>query len=201
MAEPEKSAAPAPVPASVSFVAWGIFMLVCAVVWAAAASYEGPFLARGCLIFGVASFIAGWANKKGRAVVAWLLVLAGFGGCVVSGGLGVTNSRWFLGKGTGDQTVGHLGALRSALSIYYGDLEGVYPRSLDALTVNGKYLKDIPDAKVPGAHQASSSVLLGKTPDDAGGWLYNNVQGDANVGNVMVNCTHTDYKGSTWVSY
>lgn len=196
MIEPEK-----PAPSGVSFFAWGAFMLACAVFWASAASYEGPFIARGCLVFGLASFAAGWARRKRHGVVAFLIVAAGLGGCVVSGARGVTNSAWFMGKGLGDQTKGRLGSLRSALSIYYGDLEGVYPESLASLTVNGKYLSEIPPAQVPGAHQDSRAVTLGKVPDDAGGWLYNNDPRDANVGNVMVNCTHTDAKGSAWASY
>lgn len=199
MTEPEKPAATAP--SAVSYVAWGILMLAGAAVWASTTSYEGPFLARGCLLFGLASFLAGWANKKGRSGAALLIVAAGFGACVVSGAPGVTNSDWLMGKGQSEQTRGRLGSLRSALSIYYGDLEGSYPPSLESLTVNGKYLTEIPPAQVPGAHQPSSAVVLGKSPDDSGGWLYNNDPLDANVGNVSVNCTHTDGSGKEWASY
>lgn len=38
----------------------------------------------------------------------------------------------------------NLGALRSALSLYYGDLEGQYPEDITALTVGGKSLTTIP---------------------------------------------------------
>lgn len=152
-------------------------------------------------MFAVCSFLAGWANKKGHSAVAWLLVLAGFAAGAVSGALGVTNGRYFMGKSIGDQTIGNLGSLRSALSIYYGDLEGSYPPALESLTVNGKYLTEIPRAQVPGAHQPSRAVLIGKTPNDAGGWLYNNDPRDANVGNVRINCTHTDSKGQDWASF
>ena len=38
-------------------------------------------------------------------------------------------------------------------------------------------------------------------PVNAGGWLYNNIVGDAGFGAVSVNCTHTDTKGSVWSSY
>ena len=199
MTEPEKPAA-AP-PSSVPFFAWGAVMLAASVFWASTASYEGPFIARGCLLFGLASFAAGWARRKLHGVVAFLLVAAGLGACVLSGAGGVTNSGWFMAKGLGDQTKGRLGSLRSALSIYYGDLEGSYPPSLDSLTENGKYLTEIPPAQVPGAHQPTNAVTLGRTPDDGGGWLYNNDALDANYGNVMVNCTHTDANGKVWASY
>lgn len=54
-----------------------------------------------------------------------------------------------------------LGALRSALSIYYADTEGLYPEetiigtsnnALQTLTINGKYLSAIPTAKLAPYH-------------------------------------------------
>src|SRR5271155_2367676 len=45
---------------------------------------------------------------------------------------------------------GNLSALRSALSIYYGDMEGQYPAQLGALTTSGgKFMTAIPPAKTP----------------------------------------------------
>lgn len=94
-----------------------------------------------------------------------------------------------------------LGTIRSALSIYYGDMEGHYPQDLAALTIGGKYLNDLPKVGPLNIHPPSSSVRTGLTPTDEGGWLYNNLPANANVGNVMINCTHTDAKGSTWTAY
>lgn len=96
---------------------------------------------------------------------------------------------------------GNLGSIRSALSIYYGDLEGAYPEDLRELTVSGKYLSVLPKAKIPVHHWESAKVHAGPAPDDAGGWYYNNVPGDANYGTVKFNCTHTDSRGSAWTSY
>lgn len=201
-ARTEAAPLPGPKPRSAVFLSsWGAVMLAASAFWAAKTSYEARDLARGSLIFALVSFAAAWMNARGRPVVAGLLVAAGFGACVVSGARGVTNSGWFMAKGVADQTRGNLGSIRSALSIYYGDMGGSFPPSLDSLTVGGKYLQTIPRAQVPAAHQASAAVALGQTPDDAGGWLYNNDPASANVGNVMVNCTHTDGKGATWASY
>ena len=96
---------------------------------------------------------------------------------------------------------GNLGAIRSALSIYYGDLEGTYPDTLSALTTNGKYIQAIPVAKAPNYHSDSSTSLAASANTDTGGWNYNNVTGNSAVGNVLVNCTHTDTKSSTWSTY
>jgi len=102
---------------------------------------------------------------------------------------------------------GNLSALRSALSIYYGDLEGQYPAQLSALTVSGgKYMAAIPPAKTPNWHPDSFSELDGSmtATDDMGaaqGWLYNGDLADTNFGNLVVNCTHTDTRGTIWTSY
>lgn len=41
-------------------------------------------------------------------------------------------------------TRGNLGAIRSAISIYYSENEGQIPHSLNALFVNNKYMSSIP---------------------------------------------------------
>jgi prepilin-type N-terminal cleavage/methylation domain-containing protein len=96
---------------------------------------------------------------------------------------------------------GNLGAIRSALSIYYGDMEGQYPQALAMLTVNGKYLAAVPVAKAPNYHADSSAETDQTTSNDGGGWSYDNTAGDLNLGTVLVNCTHTDTKGTLWTSY
>jgi len=103
-------------------------------------------------------------------------------------------------------TKGNLGAIRSALSIYYGDLEGQYPRDLSDLTAAGKYLASLPRAKTPKYHPDSSAVQSLTSADaqlgrfsDAGGWAY--VVSGSSAGTVLVNCTHTDSRGNSWTSY
>src|SRR2546421_1082483 len=56
-------------------------------------------------------------------------------------------------------TKGNLGAIRSALSIYYGDLEGQYPSDVTALTTSGKYLASIPKSKTPNYHGDLSTTI------------------------------------------
>jgi general secretion pathway protein G len=98
---------------------------------------------------------------------------------------------------------GNLGAIRSSLSIYYGDMEGQYPSAIAALTVSGNYLSAVPNAKTPNYHSDTSSetdgVMNGET--GLGGWYYDNGVTDANFGYLAVNCTHTDTKGSIWSAY
>ena len=98
-------------------------------------------------------------------------------------------------------TIGGLNAIRSALRIYKDDMQGQYPSDLAVLTKGGTYLLNIPVVKYSSHHGDSSAVHFGTRPDDAGGWLYDNVTGDANFGSVWVNCTHTDYRRNAWNSY
>ena len=110
---------------------------------------------------------------------------------------------------------GSLGALRSAVSIYYSDNEGFFPTDLNVgLTTNSKYLQIIPSVTVPPVtaqsnpgHTVSSGVDAGNgTTITDGGigadgdiWYYTN--SGNNLGNVAVECTHNDTKGNLWTSY
>jgi general secretion pathway protein G len=110
---------------------------------------------------------------------------------------------------------GNLGAIRSALSIYYGDMEGQYPSDMLAMTTSSKYLAAIPVAKSPNYHPDSSTESLytggcvlaiandwmNFAGSAAAGWTYCPTVTDSNYGYVMVNCSHTDTKGSVWSSY
>lgn len=97
-------------------------------------------------------------------------------------------------------TKGQVLMIRGGLATYIGDAKS-YPATLDALIAGKRYLAAIPAAKVTPYHAASSAVVYGGIPNDAGGWLYDNIVGDAGFGRVWVNCTHTDTRGSAWTSY
>lgn len=121
---------------------------------------------------------------------------------------------------------GNLGALRSALSIYYSDMEGNWPTdNLASLTANGKYLKAIPEYKAVGYHAGSSGVCAslyssgGSCAIGLGApfmydgqsngiiWVYWDrdqlpMSGTPRYkGDIWIGCTHTDTKGTVWTSY
>lgn len=123
------------------------------------------------------------------------------------------------------QTKGNLGGIRSALSIYYADMEGHFPQNANGgalytggllpLTINGKYLSTIPQVQAPNYHPATSvddgftfnSIpICGSNPyalltRDMGEWAYDGCESDSLFGTVLVNCTHTDTKGIVWTTY
>jgi len=71
---------------------------------------------------------------------------------------------------------GNLGALKSAISLYYGNNEGLYPETLDALVP--VYISAIPNAKSEDG-TISKRVIIEKdgrkdfNGDGRGGWWYN----------------------------
>jgi hypothetical protein len=99
-----------------------------------------------------------------------------------------------------------LSFLRQALSMYYGDHEGKYPPSLDALVP--KYLRGLFEYKLP-AHPLTHKVIVAKEAKgdnsqayvtDSGAWLYITAPGNAN-GTVMFDCSHKDTQGKTLSEY
>lgn len=95
----------------------------------------------------------------------------------------------------------NLHAIRAALSLYHRNEKAKYPASLDSLIIGGKYLVELPNTRLPNYHNDTARVVIGKSPDDSGGWLYVSDPRDAKYGSVTVNCTHTDTRGTAWSSY
>lgn len=156
-----------------------------------------------------------------KAVFAFLGVLLVVGPLSSVGALGALGFKSFgrfrdlQNYGKEGATKGGLGTLRSALSIYYGDQEGLYPVSLEALIP--KHLEAMPKAEVPehketdvwtayGAEVCGPKSEYGRALDastlkDTGGWGYvADPKADCR-GQVFVDCTHTDTKGSSWTGY
>lgn len=133
-----------------------------------------------------------------------------------------------IDKANDATTKGNLGVLRSSLSIYYAENEGVYPGFIapwsqpagyDTLllkTLVPRYIDKIPRATPSGGkHRASSRVLhvwnLAVNPEDPAndvgdGWIYDANRWDALKpaevrglwGTIRVLCTHTDSRGRLW---
>lgn len=142
----------------------------------------------------------GWESPPSLENWTYAAAALGVGGLVV--GLAVVKFSEMMRSPNEGATRGNLGAIRSALSIYYGDMEGLYPEDLHSLTVNGKYLQTLPTARTPPYHKESSRVLTAPAPDDTGGWWYRMNPAHDGVNVVFGgNCTHTDNRGSAWTSY
>lgn len=99
-----------------------------------------------------------------------------------------------------------LGALRSAIAMYYGDHDGNYPGAdiVKELTENGKYIKEIPFACCPPYHKKSNKIYTGDFDKnkDLCGWAYKPGDEDGAAGRVKgqiwINCSHKDSQGNIW---
>ncbi len=119
-------------------------------------------------------------------------------------------------------TKGNLGAIRSAVTIYYAEQSGVFPNpTVDGddtnaaalggvLTMNnGMFLSKMPYSNCPPYHPASKSATIQVNSANesvgAGWWGYqdavNPPVGQQPYGAVWVNCTHTDSYTTMWGSY
>ena len=137
-------------------------------------------------------------NRKGFTLIELMIVVAIIG---ILAAIAIPKFASLIRKSSEGASKGNLGSVRSALSIYYGDLEGQYPSNMASLTIAGKYLSVVPVSKAPNYHTDTSTTYNQTSANDAGGWSYNNTTGDANIGTLWVNCTHTDTKGSVWTTY
>ncbi len=114
-----------------------------------------------------------------------------------------------LEKAREGATKGNLGAIKSAITIYYGDMEGQWP---DDITANAftKYLEKVPPIKVThkfdsnaGTFSGSSTVVtkVGAAPaSHSDSWAYGTV-GAGVLGEIWVNSTLTDTKGIQYFKY
>jgi len=138
------------------------------------------------------------AGRRGFTLIELMIVVAVIG---VLAAIAIPKFASLLRKAHEGAGKGNLGSIRSALNVYYGDMEGLFPGDLTALTVNARYLAILPPAKAPDYHPETSAVTQGTGPDDGGGWAYSAVGTAVDFGTVWVNCTHTDTRGTSWTAY
>ena len=102
-----------------------------------------------------------------------------------------------------------LGTIRAAMSIYYGDMQGKYPDTLETVLKNSKYMSSRPQAiavyaNVPGrgvmrVHTREDMMKVRnfgsmRQADDRGGWGYVNDPSSPDYGLVFINCTHREVR-------
>ena len=112
-------------------------------------------------------------TKKGFTLIELMIVVAIIG---ILAAIAIPQFANLVAKSQEGRCKANLGTIRSALSIYYGDLEGWYPTTggtLNSLTLNGRYLQVMPSADLPktsnsGGHPAVATTV--NAAGDTGGW-------------------------------
>jgi len=136
-------------------------------------------------------------SKKGFTLIELMIVVAIIG---ILAAVAIPRFAQMLDKSREGATKGNLAGIRSAVSIYYSEKEGVWPADLS--TAFTSYLYPIPPAKANQLGNVSTVALVADVPSSASvGWAYVTTAGAAYVGNVFANSTATDTKGTSFTMY
>lgn len=137
-------------------------------------------------------------KQKGFTLIELMIVVAIIG---ILAAIAIPRFAQMLEKSREGATKGNLGAIKSASSIYYGDLQGIWPTTLSSFSgyIFSRYLDSVSPVKVTGyfvsnvtspAGNLVTMATTGQTPSsNTTGWLY-----DSNLGSVYVNSTVKDSK-------
>ena len=131
--------------------------------------------------------------RKGFTLIELMIVVAIIG---ILAAIAIPKFADLINKAKEGSTKGALSSVRSAIQVYYGDNEGWFPAdSLACITLNAKYIAEIPLAKMPGTGHGDSRTVAVAFADSPGWMYYNDTTAATTWGNFIVNCTHEDIKG------
>ena len=145
-------------------------------------------------------------KTKGFTLIELMIVVSIIG---ILAAVAIPRFADMLEKAREGATKGNVGAMKSAVTIYYGDNEGVWPGSLEPTAGFSRYLEKIPAIKVThqfksaeGTFSGNSTTLVNvdKEPSvHSDSWAYGTV--GTVQGGVWVNSTLTDTKGTAYSLY
>jgi prepilin-type N-terminal cleavage/methylation domain-containing protein len=141
------------------------------------------------------------ARRRAFTLIELMVVVAIMGILAV---IAIPRFADMVDKSKEGYTKGALSTLRSAISVYYADNNGIYPSDdLYSMASTHKYINSIPIVKIPRTpHPTTAQVTPGASTTtfitDAGGWAYVNNPSDRDWGQLSVNCSHRTIAGDDW---
>jgi prepilin-type N-terminal cleavage/methylation domain-containing protein len=144
-------------------------------------------------------------KAKGFTLIELMIVVAIIG---ILAAIAIPRFAQMLEKSREGATKGNLGSIKSAASIYYGDMEGIWPTTLNAFSIYAfsRYLDNLSPVKVTGSFVPLATsptsprvtmTLMSSVPTGSStGWMY-----DSSIGNVYVNSTVKDSKSIPYSFY
>lgn len=149
-------------------------------------------------------------SERGFTLIELMIVVAIIG---ILAAVAIPKFADMLRKSKEGATKGSLTNLRSALTIYISDNEGITPFTYSAAgnytsgslvtVLTPKYMETLPTAKLGTYHSDSGAIVMAGPYDrsgtvtDANGWAYTSSQGGA----WWVNCSHTDTKNGQFTAW
>jgi len=146
-------------------------------------------------------------KEKGFTLIELMIVVAIIG---ILAALALPKFAQLVEKSREAATKGNMNAVRSAISIYYGDNEGIYPTYLevDSLYLFSRFMDKIPPVKA--THAGVGTTGTNESPSGTNvefttaeqitatnvGWRYNSLSG-----RIFVNSAGTDSKGNPYSTY
>ncbi|MBI3292999.1 MAG: type II secretion system protein [Elusimicrobia bacterium] len=150
-------------------------------------------------------------NRRGGFTLIELMIVVAIIGILAA--IAIPKFADLVTKSKEGATKGSLGAIRSAAAVYYGTTEGVFPTGGTnplSLNLTPTYINKIPRAELPGTGHTPNDVSTGVSSPTADGastavWAIGNDSSTlpltAFFGQIWVNCTHNDSKGTSWTTY
>ncbi|MBI4369434.1 MAG: prepilin-type N-terminal cleavage/methylation domain-containing protein [Elusimicrobia bacterium] len=146
------------------------------------------------------------SGERGFTLIELMIVVAIIG---ILAAIAIPKFADLVKKAQEGKTRGNMSSVRSALSIYYGDSDGINPLDdMSVLSAGQKYLKQMPEVMVPPftsvnnpGHGNNSTVAVGtefSSTTDSGQWQYINENTAVNWGHFYVGCNHNDSKSVIW---